>query len=76
MFYNDRGLLARQTETERADTLFAYDALADLVRSGLDIDGNGQLDLDSADRITDTDTIHQQDGAGHWFQVSTTTVYP
>jgi len=76
MHYNDRGLLAKQTETGRADTLFEYDALADLVRSGPDIDGDGSLAPASSDRITDTDTVHEQDGAGDWFAVTTTEVYP
>jgi len=76
MFYNDRGLLAKTAETGKADTLYEYDPLANLVRSGLDIDDNGSLDLASADRITDTETVHEQDGAGDWFAVSTTTVYP
>ncbi|NBB77844.1 MAG: hypothetical protein GVY36_00095 [Verrucomicrobia bacterium] len=76
MEYNDRGLLAKQTETGRDDTLFEYDSLANLVRSGLDINANGSLNLASADRITETETLHQQDGAGHWFAVTTTTVYP
>jgi len=76
MGYDDRGLLAKQTETGRADTLFEYDALADLVRSGLDIDADGQLTPASPDRITDTDTVHQQDGSGDWFEVTTTAVYP
>ncbi|MEM7790417.1 MAG: RHS repeat-associated core domain-containing protein [Verrucomicrobiota bacterium] len=76
LFYNDFGLLSRITETGKVDTCYEYDELSNLVRSGLDLDGNGQLDLASSDRITDTDGLMEQDGSGDWFAVTRTTVYP
>ncbi len=60
--YNDLGLLVKTTQPGQADTLYAYDALANLIRSGLDITGSGSLNPASADRITDTETLYQQDG--------------
>ncbi len=54
---------------------FAYDSVGNLVRSGLDIDDNGQLDPASADRITDSDRQYAL-ASGAWFEVSTTKVYP
>ena len=74
--YNDRGLLAKQTAPDMADTLFEYDAMGDAVRSGLDMDGNGQLDLVSTDRITDSFRAYQLSEGGIWYDVSETTVYP
>ncbi len=74
--YDGRGLLARQTETGMADTLFEYDRMGDVVRSGLDMDINGQLDLASADRITDNFQAYQLSEEGTWYNVSKTVVYP
>ncbi|MEO0510679.1 MAG: RHS repeat-associated core domain-containing protein [Verrucomicrobiota bacterium] len=76
MEYNSLGLLAKQTETGRAATLYEYDALAGLIRTGLDVNGDDALVPASNDRITDVDRFMEQDGAGDWFEISTTTVYP
>jgi RHS repeat-associated protein len=78
MEYNAEGLLSKQIESGRAATLFEYDALAQLVRSGLDLENAGasdKLELDSADRITDT-TRQMELIEGDWFEVRSTTVYP
>lgn len=50
-FYNTKGQLARTSKTGMADTLYVYDELGTLIRSGLDVNGNGTLDLASSDRI-------------------------
>jgi|GEM_PF-1435182 len=76
MSYNNLGLLASSSLTGQADTLYEYDSLSNLIRTGIDIDDNASLDLASTDRITDTDRFMEQDGAGDWFDVTTTTVYP
>lgn len=76
MEYDDRGLLIRQSQTELADTLFQYDLARQLFRSGLDINGNGVLDLTSSDRITDTDRYFWLDAENKWWQIEQTKVYP
>jgi len=74
-FYNSKGQLARVSRTGMADTLYEYDELGNMVRSGLDIDGDGQLAPASMDRISDSETLYANEG-GTWFQVSTTKTYP
>ncbi len=59
-----------------APTLYEYDQLGNLVRTGQDEDGNGTLDLESSDPITDTDSFYEQDTSGNWWYKSTTKVYP
>ncbi len=73
--YDDYGRLESQIQPGRADTRYEYDSMGNRVRSGLDVDDNGQLDLASEDRITDSVRIYGLEG-GAWFDVSTTTVYP
>jgi RHS repeat-associated protein len=58
-----------------ADTLFEYDALGNNWRSGSDLNGNGVLDLASADRITDSvRSFSWQDSA--WWELVQSKVYP
>jgi RHS repeat-associated protein len=73
--YNDHGLLERRTEPGSAASLYVYNALGELVRSGLDVDGDGQLTLASNDRIQDDEHGYVVEG-GDWYQVRTDTVYP
>ena len=73
--YDRYSRLITQSQTDMTDRLYEYDALGKIIRSGLDMNGNGQLDLASSDRITDTDRVYQID-EGIWHDVSTTTVYP
>ena len=73
--YDAYGRLKRRSETGHADTLYVYGASGDLVRTGLDIDDNGQLVSASVDRITDTGRIYSQENSG-WFELTTTKVYP
>ena len=54
-FYNTKNQLVKTTQTGFAPTLFEYDALGNVVRSGLDVDNNDTLDLASNDRISDVD---------------------
>lgn len=73
--YNDRDLLERTLETGRAASLSVYNAMGELVRSGLDVDGDGQLNPASSDRIQDSEQRYVLE-AGDWYQVRTNTVYP
>ncbi|MFZ4396621.1 MAG: RHS repeat-associated core domain-containing protein, partial [Kiritimatiellia bacterium] len=73
-FYNTLGQLIRTTAPGQADTLYVYNELGQQLRSGLDVNGNGTLDLASMDRIQESDSFYQQIG-GDWFQVSSSTLY-
>gem|GEM_PF-1287442 len=72
--YDDLGRLARTETTGQAATVFAYDELGNQYRSGLDLDGNVDLDLASLDRITETDTQYILIGSD-WWQESNQFVY-
>lgn len=52
-FYNTKNQLIKTTQTGSAPTLFEYNTLGNVVRSGLDVDNNGTLDLASDDFIAD-----------------------
>lgn len=73
--YNDKNQLVKTTTTGQADTLFAYDALGNQIRTGLDIDGNGALETGSSDRIADTETAYITDN-GDYFEETVTQTYP
>jgi RHS repeat-associated protein len=73
--YDAFGRLVSQSQPGRADTLYVYDSAGELVRSGLDLDGNGQLELSSTDRITDFDRNYVFE-SGACFDQSITSVYP
>ncbi len=75
MTYDNRGLLVAEARTETATALHEYDELGNRIRSGLDMDNNGQLDLASSDRITDSDTTFTQTG-GQWYAATLQQVYP
>jgi RHS repeat-associated protein len=64
------------TETNLiANTLYNYDVLGNLTRTGLDINGDGVLTLASADRLTETQTTFAQYESA-WWSVHKTLVYP
>ena len=68
------GRLASSAATGVAASLFVYDALGRAIRTGLDVTGNGTLDLASADRISESDqTIEFLDDA--WWARSETRQY-
>ena len=73
-YYDTAGRLVRTTQTGLADTLYAYDALGNQTRSGMDADGNGTLDPASTDRITETDTFYEKN-SDNWWQKSGQQVY-
>ena len=58
-----------------ADTYYEYNSMGETVRTGTDVSGGG-LQLNSTDRIADTDTaIESFDGADYWL-TSRTWAYP
>jgi RHS repeat-associated protein len=76
--YNDMGQLVRTETPGSADMLYEYDELGHMVRSGLDlppVENTPVLDPESDDRINETVTTYEQDGSGHWWQVTTSLVY-
>jgi RHS repeat-associated protein len=73
--YDAYSRLESQSETGRADTLYIYGTSGELIRSGLDVNDDGQLVLASNDRITDSERIYSLE-SGAWFDLSTTQVYP
>ena len=83
-FYNSIGQLARTTAPGQADTLNVYDELGNLILSGLDINGNGALDLAGPDRVTENQPSYWYGDPGlpsrslgeGWWQVSTSMLYP
>jgi RHS repeat-associated protein len=72
--YNNLGQMTKVSTTGLADTLYVYDELGNQIRSGLDIDGNGSLDLSSNDRINDSETVYVQEST-NWWIVSTYKTY-
>lgn len=69
-FYNIKNQLIKSTQTNCAPTLYEYDSLGNIVRYGLDIDGNGVLEQAGNDRIVDmTSCIN-----GTW-QITVTQTY-
>lgn len=79
-FYEDNtgantGRLVRSTKTGLADTLYLYNSMSQLVRTGLDLDSTASLILSSIDRITDTDERFEQ-VSGAWYKTKTSTTYP
>jgi YD repeat-containing protein len=72
--YDGLGRLERTASTNMADTLYEYDVLGNQTKTGLDVDGNGSLDLSSTDRITESHTQFANLGGDIW-QESVQSVY-
>jgi len=73
-FYNAIGQIFRTTAPGSADTLYYYDSLGNQIRSGLDLDGSGALEINGVDRINDSDGSYWSDST-NWWQVSTSVLY-
>jgi YD repeat-containing protein len=73
-FYNTQGLLTKTTSTGNADTLYAYDDFNNQIRSALDLNANGQIDLSSDDRVSESEVSYQSE-SGQWWSVATSKVY-
>lgn len=73
--YGASGHLTKLASPGLADTLYTYNTLGETVHSGLDLNANGSLDLALTDRGTRQDWTFFQDGSGHWWHRSTTSIY-
>jgi RHS repeat-associated protein len=73
--YDSAGRLARVRTSGIADTLYEYDALGEVLRTGLDTNANGTLDPDGDDRISETDSVMEL-VQGAWWQRSEQRAYP
>ena len=74
-----KGHLAKTTRTGYAPTLYEYNYLGQVSRSGLDYDNNGSLDLVSNDRITETESYLEYWWIGTdpgWWRRTDTRTYP
>ncbi|MBI2441220.1 MAG: hypothetical protein HYV35_07615, partial [Lentisphaerae bacterium] len=67
-FYNNKGQLVRQSTADGLQSLFAYDELGNQIRSGLDVNANGVLDLAGLDRITESEMSYVQINNDWWQQ--------
>ncbi|MGD8453674.1 MAG: hypothetical protein PVJ57_17820, partial [Phycisphaerae bacterium] len=85
-YYGDSGTGAGQLQqvvtkydgdAVQAPTVYEYDVMGNLARSGLDVDGGGldEDDSESTDRITETQTTYQNTGGVGWWRITKTWVY-
>ena len=72
--YNNLGQLVKTTTPGLADTLYEYDEIGNQTLSGLDIDQNGTLDKNSADRISETQRSYTKIDE-YWWDETTQKVY-
>jgi hypothetical protein len=63
--YDAFGRLAKQVSSGSAPLLYEYDELNQVRRTGLDVDGNGQLDSAANDRVQESETRYVDRG-GVW----------
>lgn len=78
--YGNSGQLLQLSQPGMANTLFVYDTMGALVRQGLDIGaghtaGNGTLEPESLDRITDHASSYFKTLDGKWWLRQSTTTY-
>ena len=67
--YNEKGQLVRTSASGQADTLYVYDELGRQIRSGLDLNSNGALDLASLDRIKGSEFAYVLRNGSWWEEV-------
>jgi YD repeat-containing protein len=75
------GALHKVEAPGRAPTVYEYNEFGEQVRSGLDINDNGDLDPASSDRINTSEikyelADHDNSGTAYWWRVSTSGLYP
>lgn len=69
-FYDSAtGQLVARAEPGLARRLYTYDSLGNVLREGLDMDGNGQLGTSGGDRISETEQSFLAD-SGKWYRAS------
>jgi len=69
------GHLLSDAKSGYAPTLYAYDILGNVIRSGLDLNNTGTLDLASLDRIADSDQWVELYNGAYWSHAESKT-YP
>ena len=74
-FYNEKGQVIKKTGYNSPDTLFEYNELGNVIRQGVDVDGNGALEPIGMDRINDSVTYFEKDASSHWWKVSESSTY-
>ena len=72
--YDNKGRLASTQTPGQADTLYDYDELGIVIRTGLDLDANGALDTAGTDRISETEQAYVLE-EGVWWRESRTAAY-
>ena len=70
-----KGQLSRMTATGAVPTLYEYSELGDQVRSGLDVNDNGVLDLSGPDRVNESAAWYEQDASGNYWQCRASILY-
>jgi RHS repeat-associated protein len=76
--YDEDGRLQRVSNPSgqsTLDTFYEYDELGRVIRSGLDVNGNGSLDVGGPDRIQDHDEYYEF-AEDDWWRVSLSRIYP
>jgi len=77
-FFNSKGQLRSSVficGSISNSTLYEYNELGEQVRAGLDVDGNGTLDLASMDRISESETYYEKDSSNNWWGTYTSKLY-
>jgi YD repeat-containing protein len=79
-FFDTANHLVRTTSSSAggvyAVTLFVYDSLGAQIRSGIDVNGNGTLDLSGPDRVSESRAWYEADSSNNWWQTSASILYP
>lgn len=73
--YDNEGRLVRGGKTGSPDNLVVYDERGEVIRSGMDVNTNGALDLASMDRIQEPRSEYISSGSNWYFQ-QTAILYP
>lgn len=74
--YDTKGRLERVTAPDSKQTVYEYDTtLGELLRTGQDVNLDGNLDLATDARISESSTVYEKDGSDVWWWVTTRKVY-
>jgi len=73
-FYNSKNQLVKKIATGQADGLYEYNELGEQMRSGMDVDGDGTLDVGERDRITESASRYVKEN-GDWFRMTESKIW-
>ena len=73
--YNSLGQLTKISGFDSQTTLYGYDEIGEQIRSGVDLNTNGVLDLAGSDRVSETASWFEQDVSNDWWQARASIVY-